>query len=138
MTNEELAALDRAATQGVLFAQTPSTEDDFGVPIIATDNPPDRTPTNGMVLWGTMMPTEIEALDTKRAEANAAFTVALWNLYRTGKLVLIDDGAVEALRANKQGWENCVEMGLLPLQHHDTARALIEQCRAALFALGVK
>lgn len=138
MDKEQLAALDRAATQGVLFRQKPCMEDDFGVPIIATDYPPDHTPTNGMVLWATMQPTEIDAADTKQAEANAAFIVALVNAYRAKQLVPPAPDAVEALRANKQGWENAVEMGLLPPQHHDTARALIEQCRTALAALGVK
>jgi DNA-binding GntR family transcriptional regulator len=69
---------------------------------------------------------------------NRQFAGALMTAYRANQLVLIGSDAVEALRANKQGWENAVEMGLLPPQHHDTARALIEQCRAALAALGVK
>ena len=95
MTPEQLAALDRAATQGLMPTKG------------------DHTP-------------------------DGRFIAALWNAYRTKQLVLIGPDAVEALRANKQGWENAVEMGLLPPQHHDTARALIEQCRTALAALGVK
>ena len=55
------------------------------------------------------------------------------------QLVRIGPDAVEratqALQANKQGWENVIEFALLPQRHHDTARALIEQCRAAIAAL---
>lgn len=89
MTND-LAALSAAATKGLCFAQAPDTEHDFGIPIVATDDLAAPMPTNGMVLWATMQPTEIDALDTVRAEANAAFAVALWNAYRSGDLVLID------------------------------------------------
>lgn len=103
MTNN-LAALSEAATQGLCFAQAPDTEYDFGVPIVATDDLAAPMPTNGMVLWATMQPTEIDALNTVQAEANAAFVVALWNRYRSGDLVLIDregmrERANELLRA---------------------------------------
>ena len=38
----------------------------------------------------------------------------------------------EALERNKQGWENAIELGLLPVQHRQTAHDLIEETRAAL------
>lgn len=95
MTADELKALSNAATQGACEVLAPDTEHDFGVPLVATDYPGTFGPTNGMVLWATMQPTEIDAKDTTRAEANAAFTAALWNLYRQGQLILVDDAAVE-------------------------------------------
>ena len=71
-------------------------------------------------------------------KAYEMFCATVWNLYRAGRIAVIDDEAVEALRANKQGWENAIELDLLPSRHHDTARALIEQCTAAIAALEVK
>lgn len=91
-----LEGLSAAATQGACEVLAPDTEHDFGVPIVATDYPGTYGPTNGLVLWATMLPTEIDTKDTARAEANAAFTAALWNAYRTGKLVVVD---VDAIRA---------------------------------------
>lgn len=44
----------------------------------------------------------------------------------------------EALRQNSEGWKNVVEMGLLPPQHHATARNLADQCDDALAALASK
>ncbi len=53
--------------------------------------PPGGTPTNGLVLCATLCPTELafedKPADPRRREANAAFTVALWNAYRSGRLV---------------------------------------------------
>ena len=108
MPTNDLAALSEAATQGLCFAQAPDTEHDFGVPIVATDDLAAPMPTNGMVLWATMQPTEIDALDTAQAEANAAFVVALWNAYRSGDLVLIDG---EGMRERVIPCKNC---GFLP------------------------
>lgn len=128
MDKDQLAALDRAATQGVWATETEAGDEWwFGGS------------------YGDGMETVVRVGDgianiVAGGADNADLKLAanLVNLYRTGKLVLIDDGAVEALRASKQGWENVVEIGLLPPQHHDTARALTEQCRTALSALGVK
>lgn len=92
-----LEGLSAAATRGACEVLTPDTEHDFGVPIVATDYPGTYGPTNGLVLWATMQPTEIDAKDTSRAEANAAFTAALWNAYRTGQLVPAQSGDVEAV-----------------------------------------
>ena len=39
---------------------------------------------------------------------------------------------VEAVKASIEGWNNVVEFGLLPPQHHDTARALSERLHTAL------
>lgn len=39
---------------------------------------------------------------------------------------------VEAVKASIEGWNNVVEMDLLPPQHHDTARALSERLHTAL------
>jgi hypothetical protein len=130
MTAEQLAALDRAATQGVLFRQKPCIEDDFGVPIIATDYPPDHTPTNGMVLWATMQPTEIDAADTKRAEANATFVVALWNAYRTGKLVLIDEAAEAKVAVLREALRAC--RNAVFIHSSDYARDVYVICETAL------
>lgn len=85
-----LEGLSAAATQGACEVLAPDTEHDFGVPIVATDYPGTYGPTNGLVLWATMLPTEIDTKDTTRAQANAAFTAALWNAYRTGQLIVVD------------------------------------------------
>lgn len=42
---------------------------------------------------------------------------------------------VEAARASIEGWNNVVEMDLLPPQHHDTARELSKRLYAALAAM---
>jgi len=97
MTEAELKALSDAATQGYLFAQKPD-YDDGGIAIVATDYPPDKSPTNGMVLWSTMSPVERDNKDAERAVAFAAFTVALVNAYRAGT---IGDTAA----ADKAGYE---------------------------------
>lgn len=89
-----LAELSAKATQGACEVLAPDTERDFGVPLVATNYPGTYGPTNGMVLWAMMQPTEIDSRDTARAEANAAFTAALWNAYRTGKLIALPDDAV--------------------------------------------
>lgn len=88
ITPEALEALNQKATQGLIEVLLPDTEYDHGVPLIATDYPGTFGPSNGLVLWATMQPTEIEAKDTECAEANAAFAAALWNAYRTGQLIL--------------------------------------------------
>jgi CHASE3 domain sensor protein len=68
MDKDELAALDRAATQA-------------------------KTAFESAFIGGArqMSPQENDLLAAS-IEANAAFTSALVNAYRTGKLVLIDDG----------------------------------------------
>lgn len=38
----------------------------------------------------------------------------------------------ELLGRNKQGWENAIELGLLPVQHRQTAHDLMEETCAAL------
>ena len=102
---QTLEQLSAAATQGTFEALTPDVENNFGVPIIATDYPGTYGPSNGLVLWATMLPTEIDAKDIARARANAAFIVALVNLYRTGQLVAVqpDDATVERYRHKKRG-----------------------------------
>jgi hypothetical protein len=85
-TTDKLAALDAKATPGHLFSQTPD-YDEGGVAIIATDHPPDNTPTNGMVFWATMSPVERDEEDGVQAIANAAFLCALVNAYRANALV---------------------------------------------------
>lgn len=97
-THEALEALSKKATQGTIEVLMPETEHDHGVPLIATDYPGTFGPSNGLVLWATMLPTEITDKDTAQAEANAAFTAALWNAYRTGQLIpapSVDDAVVE-------------------------------------------
>ena len=93
-TLDELSA---KATQGAGEVLAPDTEHDFGVPLVATNYPGTYGPTNGLILWATMLPSEIDAKDVTRAQANASFTAALWNLYRTGKLVVVPDDAVERM-----------------------------------------
>jgi hypothetical protein len=113
-TPDQLAALDRAATQGVWEAH---------------------------LIDGTAyMVSRPNSASTIQAETvdDLRLAATLVNAYRAKQLVLIGPDAAEALRANKQGWENAVEMGLLPPRHHDTARALIEQTAAAIAAWGVK
>ena len=76
------------------------------------------------------------------AEANAALIVALVNnlpailtaLTTASKLEV----AKEALRKSQQGWENVVEMGILPPRHWETANNLSNDCLQALAALEAK
>jgi hypothetical protein len=74
--------------------------------------------------------------------ANAALIVALVNnlpailtaLTAASKLEV----AKEALRKSQQGWENVVEMGILPPRHWETANNLSNDCLQALAALEAK
>lgn len=101
ITHEALEALSKKATPGLIEVLLPDTEYDHGVPLIATDYPGTFGPSNGLVLWATMQPTEIEAKDTECAEANAAFAAALWNAYRTGQLILAQPSGDEVEAARK-------------------------------------
>lgn len=47
-----------------------------------------------------------------------------------------EDALVEAVKASIEGWNNVVEMGLLPPQHHDTAKRLSDRLHTALSARG--
>jgi hypothetical protein len=75
-------------------------------------------------------------------EANAALIVALVNnlpailsaLTAASKLEV----AKKALRKSQQGWENVVEMGILPPRHWETANNLSNDCLQALAALEAK
>lgn len=81
----DLSALERVlgeATPLPWQAQTPDEVDVF-VPIIGVilneDGTPLETPTNGLVGGATLFPTEIDAEDYTRAQANAALIVAAVN-----------------------------------------------------------
>ena len=43
---------------------------------------------------------------------------------------------VEALRRSREGWENAVELGIIPKQHRITAMILADVARAALAKIG--
>jgi hypothetical protein len=43
--------------------------------------------------------------------------------------------AVEALKQSRDGWNNAIEMGIIPPQHHMSARIMRDNCAAALTAL---
>jgi len=87
MTNKKLVALDRAATQGVwsvvAYYTRSGTPDELCRGFIEADDSP-----TGVI-------DEQEAPTCEVLSHDLDFIVALVNLYRTGKLVLIDDGAVE-------------------------------------------
>jgi hypothetical protein len=104
MDKDQLAALDRAATQGVW-----KTVEVDGIPYMQS------------VINDHTFPAE--------APDDLYFAAALANAYRTGKLVLIDDGAVErvarAIAGSDVDDENLWQIYLL-------------DARAALSALGVK
>jgi hypothetical protein len=90
MDKDQLAALDRAATQGVWHLQSGA----IGVnPWISAGN---WTREDGSYVRGGCI---LNMVAHDEREQDAALIVALVNAYRTGNLVLIDDGAVEALRA---------------------------------------
>jgi hypothetical protein len=60
----------------------PFDDAEFGIGIIGlrtNDGVPYSNPTNGLVGWATMLPTDIDAHDTSRAEANAALIVKAVN-----------------------------------------------------------
>jgi hypothetical protein len=68
-------------------------ECDDGVGIIGlrtNDGVPYSSPTNGLVAWATLHPTEMDANDPTRAQANAAFIV---------KAVNSHDALVKALKS---------------------------------------
>lgn len=79
---ERLRALLAKATPGPWQAQQPDTVDVL-VPIIGLrlddQGKPMETPTNGLVGGAMLYPTEIDAEDYERAEANAALMVAAVN-----------------------------------------------------------
>ena len=111
MDKDQLAALDRAATQELLDDQ-------------------------GYYFRGTFC--DLASCSHGETayfnhQADGPFIAALWNAYRTGKIVLIDDAAVERVaRAIHDAADN-------PLAVFETMREMrVQQARAALAALGVK
>jgi hypothetical protein len=91
MAKDQLAALDRAATQGVWRIGNGGYAHGAEFEIRTADDDD---------LYITGIPWGDDQYDPgipryNAARANAALIVALVNAYRTGKLVLIDDGAVE-------------------------------------------
>ena len=131
-TLDELSA---KATQGACEVLAPDTEHDFGVPLVATNYPGTYGPTNGLILWATMLPSEIDAKDVTRAQANASFTAALWNLYRTGKLVVVPDDAVERMAralAVADAKDGCKSLLIESESYMDHARKLANAALAAL------
>jgi len=67
------------------------------------DGSPMHTPTNGLVACATLLPTEVDALDAERAEANAALIVAAVN----AAPALLDE--VETLRAQNEALVGALE-----------------------------
>jgi len=110
MDKDELAALDRAATQGMWGLYQHFAAPDF---------------TRADIVGQTRDDEIVEDVNGP----DAALIVALVNAYRTGKLVLIDDGAVERVAG---GISTCPPMSdKHPMESLPLARA-------ALAALGVK
>lgn len=100
ITPEALEALSKAATQGLLTIPEP---DAHTAPTSAYVNRND--PSVFIACMGK---------PTSQREADTAFLVTLWNLYRTGHLVLVDDAAVERVA-------ELVELSLLRHGVHQTA-----------------
>jgi hypothetical protein len=94
MDKDELAALGRAATQGNWNV---GNGDIYADGDEASDYDDKVICGIGMAGLRSHEYAVIKA-HKPQGKANAALIVALVNLYRTGKLVLIDDGAVEHLR----------------------------------------
>jgi len=61
-----------------------------------------------------------------------AEAIAVWNTRPSVESIRT---AKEALRRSQQGWENVVEMGLLPARHWETANNLSNDCLQALATL---
>lgn len=150
MDKDQLAALDRAATQGVWASDTLWSEGSYGSG--ADVNEGFETTAiyddKGRCLFDCLNGDAIEVEEgygdeedyvlayDRTSDANAALIVALVNLYRTGKLVLIDDGAVEAMQVGAE------ELGAAaPLLGESAAGDMhraAARLRAAISALGVK
>ncbi len=122
ITPEALEALSKAATQG----EWEATERDGYHEVLAPDNCCDwyGRPKCHAVLYGD---TEVD-----ESGENAAFIVALVNLYRTGHLILVDDAAVERVA-------ELVELSLLRHGVHQTAvEGTRDDAKDILAALQVK
>jgi len=81
MTAEQLEALSKAATQGLL-KPTAGT----GAHV---------TPSEPSVFVACM------GRSQEKRDASTAFLIGLWNAYRTGQLVMVDDAAVERVAKRK-------------------------------------
>lgn len=124
MDKDQLAALDRAATQGV-WNHLGYCGQDGNI-----QGPRQEQIASLSSAWGKSDQTGHQCF------ANAAFIVALVNAYRTGKLVLIDDGAVE--RASN-AFCDVFSGGNAPTADDMPNPAIYrEAMSAALSALGVK
>lgn len=113
-TPEQLAALDRAATQGVWESRE--------VP--------------GQAGWSQIHAPENPCIAVEVNDEDGPFIVALVNAYRTGKLVLIGPDAVERV-ARALCEENAAAKGVYRDVEADWP-AFERFARAALTALGVK
>ena len=129
MDKDQLAALDRAATQGVWSVCTDAVGDTFVASM--TDS------AETVCDFGAACDDEMQ----ESIDADAALIVGLVNAYRTGKLVLIGPDAVDDVAA-------VIEQGMWspasgPVEWTPAGiTAMKEQClrlaTAALAALGVK
>ena len=66
-------------------------------------------------------------------------STATGNLLDEVRAVLAEAGVaelVEALRRSREGWENAVDLGIIPKQHRITAMILADVARAALAKIG--
>lgn len=84
---------------------------------------------DGPIPWTALARVVVE-VDGKRSdegEANAAFIVRACNSHYQ---------LVKALRRNLEGWENAIELGLIPERHRNTAQILAAEARAALSQAG--
>jgi hypothetical protein len=126
MDRDQLAALDRAATQGVWSVCTDAAGDTFiTCPTISAGS---------ICEFGA----GYEDATQDSIDADAALIVALVNAYRTGKLVLIDDGAVERVARAIHAANNDPEIYAWFHVEPERCRKSQGLSRAALSALGVK
>lgn len=103
-------------------------EDGIGIIGLREGVPVGGTPTNGLVAFATMFPTEVDAKNSSRATANAAFIVKAVNAH--------DDlvAAVTELRAAMVQYGMDVDEGPngVPYAHTE----MMERARAALAKAG--
>ena len=121
MTQDELAALDRAATQGVwsiaaYYTQSGTPDELCGGFIEADDTP------TGVIDENPAPVDDVLSHDL-------AFIVALVNAYRAGRIAVIDDEAVPGARATTaEAWVEVLKERLEQAAHNLEVGAQLYEC----------
>jgi hypothetical protein len=84
--------------------------------------------------YATMIGVDQETVYTIQAGSEREASITIADLRTLSALPRDPQGLVEALRRSTEGWQNAVELGLIPERHRNTAQILADAGRKALAA----